>query len=107
MGNSFIDTSTASNVDELTSIATLRAYYVKAGFKNYLKIDIQNQVHVAKFWHVAYVGKYQKVYIRNYTFYLLIFLTIFAKLVLIYVEWKIANLAKTYIEVPFQKKFML
>ena len=52
MGNNFIDTSTASNVDELRSITTLRAYYVKAGFKNYLKIGVQNYVHVPKFWHM-------------------------------------------------------
>ena len=65
MGNSFIDTSTASNVDELASITILRAYYVKAGFKNYLKIGVQNYVHVPKFWHMWHTWVNTKKYISG------------------------------------------
>ena len=54
-----------------------------------------------------YVGKYQKVYIRCDTFYLVIFLTIFPKLVLIFIERKIANLAKTSIDVSCKKIYAL
>ena len=54
-----------------------------------------------------YVGKYQKVYIRCDTFYLVIFLTIFPKLVLIFIERKIANLAKTSIDVSCKKNLCL
>ena len=56
--------------------------------------------------YIMYVGKYQKVYIRRHTFFLVIFPTIFPKLVLIYIEWKIANLAKTSIDVSSKKKSM-
>ena len=50
------------------------------------------------------LGKYQKTYKRLYTFYIVIFLTIFAKLVLIRIEWRIANSAKANIEVSFKKR---
>ena len=53
--------------------------------------------------YVRYVGKYQRVYIRHHTFNLVIFLTIFPKLVLIYIERKIANSAKTSIDVSSKK----
>ena len=43
--------------------------------------------------------------IRHHTFYLVILLTIFPKLVLIWIEWKI--LAKTNIEVAFKKIHVL
>ena len=33
--------------------------------------------------YVKYVGKYQKVYIKRHTFYLVIFLTIFLEVILI------------------------
>ena len=39
-----------------------------------------------------------------HTFCLVIFLTIFPKLVLIYIEWKIANSAETKTEALFKKK---
>ena len=54
--------------------------------------------------YVTYVGKYQKAYIRRYTFHLVIFLTIIPKLVIIKIEWKIANLAKFNIEVSFKRR---
>ena len=44
----------------------------------------------------------KKAYIKPQTFYLVIFLTVFPKL-LIEIEWKIANLAKTNVEVSFKK----
>ena len=46
-------------------------------------------------------GQYQKAYIRRHAFYLVIFPTIFPKLVLTWIKWKIANSAKTNIEVSF------
>ena len=53
--------------------------------------------------YVTYVGKYEKVYIKHYNFYLVIFLIIFPQLVLIYIEWKIVYSAKNHIEVSFTK----
>ena len=53
--------------------------------------------------YVMYLGKYRKAYIRRYTFYLVIFLTILPKLVLIEIEWKIVNSAKSNIEVSLKK----
>ena len=50
-----------------------------------------------------YLEKYQKVYIRFHTFYLVIFQTIFPELVLIYIEWQIANSVKTSIGVSSKK----
>ena len=52
---------------------------------------------------MAFMGKYQKEYIKRHTFYLVIFLTIFPKLVFIYIERKIANSTKTNIEISFLK----
>ena len=52
---------------------------------------------------MTYVGKYQDTNIRHHTFYLVIFLTICLKLILIKIEWKIANSAKTNIEVSLKK----
>ena len=53
--------------------------------------------------YVMYLGKYRKAYIRRYTFYLVIFLTILPKLVLIEIEWKIVNSGKSNIEVSLKK----
>ena len=53
--------------------------------------------------YVRYVGKHQRVCIRHHTFNLVIFLKIFPKLVLIYIERKIANSAKTSINVSSKK----
>ena len=53
--------------------------------------------------NMKYAGWYQKTFIRWHTFYLVIFLTIFPKLALIYIEWKIGNLVKTKFEVSFKK----
>ena len=52
---------------------------------------------------MTYVGKYQDTNIRHHTFYLVIFLTICLKLIFIKIEWKIANSAKTNIEVSLKK----
>ena len=53
--------------------------------------------------YVTYMGKYLKAYNRRHTFYLVIFLTIFPKLLIIKIEWKTGNLAKTNIEVLLKK----
>ena len=52
---------------------------------------------------MTYLGKCKKAYMMRHNFLLVIFLTIFPKLVLIYIKWKIAKLAKTNIEVSFKK----
>ena len=56
--------------------------------------------------YVVHMSKYQKAYIKCYTCNLLIFLKKFPKLVFIQIERKIANSAKTNIEVSFQKTFL-
>ena len=53
--------------------------------------------------YMAYMGKYQKEYIKRHTFYLVITLTIFPKLVFIYIERKIANSTNTNTEILFLK----
>ena len=53
--------------------------------------------------YMAYMGKYQKEYIKRHTFYLVITLTIFHKLVFIYIERKIANSTNTNTEILFLK----
>ena len=53
--------------------------------------------------YVTYVGKYQKAYIRRYTFYLVIFLTIFPKFVLTWIEWKITTRQKLIQNFHFKK----
>ena len=54
-----------------------------SGFDNCHKIAVRDHVRVPKFWRTwrTYMGKYQKAYIRRHTFYLVIFLTIFPKLI--------------------------
>ena len=53
---------------------------------------------------MTYVGKYEKAYIGPHSSYLVIFLTFFRKFVLIEIEWKTADPAKTKIKVLFKKK---
>ena len=52
--------------------------------------------------YMTYVANTKK-YIRRHTFYLVISVRIFPKLVLTYIESKIANLAKANIPVSFEK----
>ena len=64
-------------------------------------------VTVKSLYMITYVcqnfGKYRKANIRHHTFYLVISLTICPKLVLILIEWKINNPAKTNSEVSLKK----
>ena len=53
------------------------------------------------------MGKYQNTYIRRHTFYLVIFQTIGPKIVLIQIQWKIANSAKSNIEISFKNIHVL
>ena len=55
---------------------------------------------------MKYMGKYQKAYIKHYKFCLLIFLTIFNKFIFTLVKRKIADSAKTGIEVLFIHSFI-
>ena len=54
-----------------------------ARFDNYHTITVRDAKILA---YLKYMGKYQKEYIMHHTFYLVIFLPIFPKFVLIYIE---------------------
>ena len=61
-------------------------------------------MHPKIFEYVMYVGKHKKAYTGYHSFYLLIFLTFSDKFVLIEIEWKTVNSAKSKIKVSFKKK---
>ena len=67
----------------LTSIATLldSKSSVYTGFDNYHKIAVSTPAKILAY--MVHMGKYQKACIRCHTFYLVIFPTVFPKLVLI------------------------
>ena len=57
--------------------------------------------------YVTYLGKCQKAYIRCYTIYLVIFLIIFSLTLLFKYDERIANSAKTDVEVVLKKIYAL
>ena len=79
---------------------------MKIGFdENYHKITVWDHVVWQNFGVHYICGQIPKAYNRCYTFYLVIFLTIFSKFILLSkIEWKISNSAKVNIEVSFKKR---
>ena len=85
-----------------TSIFALKWYM----YQFYFSIKQGSPVTIKSLYRITYVWKNfavnQKAYIKRHTFYLVICLIIFRKLVLIYIKWNIANSAKINIEVWFK-----
>ena len=81
----------------------------RPGFNNYHKITVRDHSRtcVKMLVYVTYLGKCQKACIRCYTIYLVIFWIIFSLTLLFKYDERIANSAKTDIEVLLKKIYAL
>ena len=76
---------------------------MKSGISNYHKVGIYDLLHVPKFWYTWPMwANTKKGCVCWHTLYLVIFITVFPKLILIWIVWTVANSDCQYI---FKNKF--